>query len=115
MPGLVAGASLFVYPSLYEGFGFPVVQAMAANVPVLSSRTSCLPEIAGDAAAYVDPRSRLRNGGTVDPAAGIAGGAVQARANGSRAGGMLSLGAVRAGIARVLPGDRRLLTFKVPG
>jgi alpha-1,3-rhamnosyl/mannosyltransferase len=57
MPGLVAGASLFVYPSLYEGFGFPVVQAMAAGVPVLASRTSCLPEIAGDGAAYVDPRS----------------------------------------------------------
>jgi glycosyltransferase involved in cell wall biosynthesis len=57
MPGLVAGASLFVYPTLYEGFGFPVVQAMAANIPVLVSRTSCLPEIAGDAAAYVDPRS----------------------------------------------------------
>jgi alpha-1,3-rhamnosyl/mannosyltransferase len=57
MPGVVAGASLFVYPSLYEGFGFPVVQAMAANVAVLSSRTSCLPEIAGDGAVYVDPRS----------------------------------------------------------
>lgn len=57
MPGLVAGAALFVYPSLYEGFGFPVVQAMAANVAVLCSGTSCLPEIAGDAAAYVDPRS----------------------------------------------------------
>jgi alpha-1,3-rhamnosyl/mannosyltransferase len=57
MPGLIAGAALFVYPSLYEGFGFPVVQAMAANVPVLSSRTSCLPEIGGDAAVYVDPRS----------------------------------------------------------
>jgi alpha-1,3-rhamnosyl/mannosyltransferase len=57
LPGLVAGASLFVYPSLYEGFGFPVVQAMAANVAVLLSRNSCLPEIAGDAAAYVDPRS----------------------------------------------------------
>jgi glycosyltransferase involved in cell wall biosynthesis len=57
MPGLLAGASLFVYPSLYEGFGFPLVQAMAAKVAVLSSRTSCLPEIAGDAAAYVDPRS----------------------------------------------------------
>ena len=57
MPGLVAGAALFVYPSLYEGFGFPVVQAMAAKVAVLSSRTSCLPEIAGDAAALVDPRS----------------------------------------------------------
>jgi len=57
MPGLVAGAALFVYPSLYEGFGFPVVQAMAANVAVLSSQTSCLPEIAGDGAAYMDPRS----------------------------------------------------------
>jgi alpha-1,3-rhamnosyl/mannosyltransferase len=57
MPGLVAGASLLVYPSLYEGFGFPVVQAMAANVAVLSSRTSCLPEVAGDAAVFVDPRS----------------------------------------------------------
>ena len=57
MPGLVAGASLFVYPSLYEGFGFPLVQAMAANVAVLVSRTSCLPEIAGDAAAFVDPLS----------------------------------------------------------
>ena len=57
LPDLVAGASLFVYPSLYEGFGFPVVQAMAANVPVLSSRTSCLPEIGGEAAIYADPRS----------------------------------------------------------
>jgi len=57
LPGVVAGAYLFVYPSLYEGFGFPLVQAMAANVAVLSSRTSCLPEIAADAAVYVDPRS----------------------------------------------------------
>jgi len=57
MPGLVAGASLFVYPSLYEGFGFPLVQAMAARVPALVSQTSCLPEIAGDAAAFVDPLS----------------------------------------------------------
>jgi len=57
MPGLIAGATLFVYPSLYEGFGFPVVQAMAANVPVLCSNTSCLPEVAGGAAALADPRS----------------------------------------------------------
>lgn len=57
LPGLVAGASLFVYPSLYEGFGFPVVQAMAAGVPVLTSNNSCLPEIAGDAAVLVDPHS----------------------------------------------------------
>jgi alpha-1,3-rhamnosyl/mannosyltransferase len=57
LPGLVAGASVFVYPSLYEGFGFPVVQAMAAGVAVLTSNTSCLPEVAGDGALLVDPGS----------------------------------------------------------
>ncbi len=57
LPGLIAGAALFVYPSLYEGFGFPVAQAMAAGAPVVTSNTSCLPEITGDAAALVDPRS----------------------------------------------------------
>ena len=57
MPGLVAGATLLAYPSLYEGFGFPVVQAMAAGVAVVTSNNSCLPEIAGDAALLVDPRS----------------------------------------------------------
>jgi glycosyltransferase involved in cell wall biosynthesis len=57
LPGLVAGASAFVYPSLYEGFGFPVAQAMAAGVPVITSNTSCLPEVAGDGALLVDPRS----------------------------------------------------------
>jgi glycosyltransferase involved in cell wall biosynthesis len=57
LPALVAGATIFVYPSLYEGFGFPVVQAMAAGVPVVTSNTSCLPEIAGDAAVLAHPRS----------------------------------------------------------
>jgi glycosyltransferase involved in cell wall biosynthesis len=57
LPGLMAGATAFIYPSLYEGFGFPVAQAMAAGVPVITSNTSCLPEIAGGAALLVDPRS----------------------------------------------------------
>jgi glycosyltransferase involved in cell wall biosynthesis len=57
MPGLVAGATALVYPSLYEGFGFPVVEAMAAGAPVLTANTSCLPEIAGDAALFADPLS----------------------------------------------------------
>lgn len=54
---LTAAASVFAYPSLYEGFGFPVAQAMAAGVPVVTSNVSSLPEIAGDAALLVDPRS----------------------------------------------------------
>lgn len=59
MPGLFAGATAFVYPSLYEGFGFPVAQAMAARVPVLTSANSCLPEVAGPGAITVDPRSPI--------------------------------------------------------
>lgn len=54
---LTAAATVFAYPSLYEGFGFPVAQAMAAGVPVITSNISALPEIAGDAAILVDPRS----------------------------------------------------------
>jgi glycosyltransferase involved in cell wall biosynthesis len=57
LPGLTAGAAAFVYPSLYEGFGIPVAQAMAAGVPVITSNTSCLPEIADEGALLVDPRS----------------------------------------------------------
>ena len=58
LPALTAGATVFVYPSLYEGFGFPVVQAMAAGTPVITSNVSSLPEVAGDAALLFDPRSQ---------------------------------------------------------
>jgi glycosyltransferase involved in cell wall biosynthesis len=53
---LYAGAAAFAYPSLYEGFGLPVLEAMAAGAPVLTSSISSLPEVAGDAAVLVDPR-----------------------------------------------------------
>ncbi len=52
---LYAGAAAFAYPSLYEGFGLPVLEAMAAGAPVLTSNVSSLPEVAGDAALLVDP------------------------------------------------------------
>jgi glycosyltransferase involved in cell wall biosynthesis len=60
---LTAAAMIFAYPSLYEGFGFPVAQAMAAGVPVITSNVSSLPEVTGNAALLVDPRSTsdLRN------------------------------------------------------
>jgi glycosyltransferase involved in cell wall biosynthesis len=54
---LIKGASLAVVPSLYEGFSLPMVEAMACGVPTIASRTSCLPEISGNALAYFDPLS----------------------------------------------------------
>ncbi len=54
-PALYAMASVFVYPSLYEGFGFPVLEAMACGIPVITSSRSSLPEIADNAAYYVNP------------------------------------------------------------
>ncbi len=56
LPALYALATLFVYPSLYEGFGLPVAEAMACGTPVVTSNASSLPEVAGDAALYFDPR-----------------------------------------------------------
>jgi alpha-1,3-rhamnosyl/mannosyltransferase len=55
LPALMAGARLFVYPSLYEGFGLPILEAMASGTPVICSNASTLPEVAGTAAAFHDP------------------------------------------------------------
>ncbi len=57
LPLVYAGASVFVFPSLYEGFGMPVLEAMAGGAPVVTSNLSALPEVTGDAALLVDPRS----------------------------------------------------------
>lgn len=54
-PYLLAGAKIFIYPSIYEGFGIPVLEALACGVPTITSNVSSMPEIAGDAALLIDP------------------------------------------------------------
>ena len=56
LPALYSGARAFVLPSLYEGFGLPVLEAMSCGAPVITSNTSSLPEVAGDAAILVSPQ-----------------------------------------------------------
>jgi glycosyltransferase involved in cell wall biosynthesis len=55
LPALYSAAAVFAYPSLYEGFGLPILEAFASGTPVITSTASCLPEVAGDAALLVSP------------------------------------------------------------
>jgi glycosyltransferase involved in cell wall biosynthesis len=59
MFSLYAGAECFVFPSYYEGFGLPILEAFEADCPVLLANASCFPEIAGNAAIYFDPKDRI--------------------------------------------------------
>jgi len=58
LPALYSAATLFVYPSLYEGFGLPVLEAMACGTPVIASNRSALPEVVGQAGLLVDPQDK---------------------------------------------------------
>ena len=66
LAGLYSGARAFVFPSLYEGFGFPVLEAMAGGTPVICANTSSLPEVAGEAALLVDPASTADLAGAIE-------------------------------------------------
>jgi glycosyltransferase involved in cell wall biosynthesis len=57
LPSITAAARVFAYPSFYEGFGFPIAQAMAAGVPVITSNVSSMPEVAGAGGILIDPHS----------------------------------------------------------
>jgi glycosyltransferase involved in cell wall biosynthesis len=54
-PAIYQGAQLFVYPSLFEGFGIPLVEALESGIPVITSKGSCFTEAAGPDSVYVDP------------------------------------------------------------
>lgn len=74
VPGLIAGATAAVVPSLYEGFGLPALEAMAAGTPVVASNASALPEVVGDGGLLVEPTARgLADGviAVVDGGSGI--------------------------------------------
>jgi glycosyltransferase involved in cell wall biosynthesis len=64
--GVLAGARCFLYPSLHEGYGFPPLEAMACGAPVVTSATSSLPEVIGDAGLLVDPRDPEAVAGAVE-------------------------------------------------
>jgi len=85
MPSLVAGAEVVVVPSLYEGFGLPALEAMAANVPVVAAATSSLPEVVGDAGMLVAPTGPAIAAGLLDATGG------------SRLDAMIAAGRARAG------------------
>jgi glycosyltransferase involved in cell wall biosynthesis len=57
LPSLYRGAKALIFPSLYEGFGLPILEAMACGTPVVTSNVTAMPETAGNAALFVDPRS----------------------------------------------------------
>ena len=57
LPAIYQGASMLWFPSFSEGFGLPIVEAMASGIPVITSSVSCMPEIAGDAALFIDPQN----------------------------------------------------------
>lgn len=66
-------AEAFIYPSIYEGFGFPPLEAMAEDCPVISSNTSSMPEVIGDAAEYFDPHSVDSMAQAIDSVVGSSG------------------------------------------
>ncbi len=66
MSGVYSAASVFVFPSLYEGFGLPILEAFACGAPVVTSDTSSMPEVAGDAARLVDPLDPAALGAAIE-------------------------------------------------
>jgi glycosyltransferase involved in cell wall biosynthesis len=66
LAGLYRACAVFCFPSLYEGFGLPVLEAMAAGAPVVTSQVSSLPEVGGDAVVYVDPEDEVAIGAALE-------------------------------------------------
>ena len=70
LPLWYSAADVFVYPSIYEGFGLPVLEAMACGTPVITSNVSSLPEVAGDAGLMIAPNDIAGLAGAIDMVVG---------------------------------------------
>ena len=103
-------AGVFVFPSLYEGFGLPPLEAMASGTPVVTSNVSSLPEVAGDAAVLVDPYDPAGDRRRHLPRADRRAAAARHGAQGDRARGPVLVGAVGAARARDLRRGRRVVS-----
>ena len=106
-------ASVFVFPSLYEGFGLPPLEAMACGTPVVTSNVSSLPEVVGDAAVLVDPVRRALDRGRHQAGAGRRGAArgsvgARARRGRSRSRGSEAARRVRQIYREVTASERRV-------
>ena len=115
LAALLAGATVLAYPSLYEGFGFPPLQAMRAGVPVVATRAGSLPEVLGDGALLVDPGDHDGLVAALDACLGDE--ALRARlvAAGTAWSARLLVGALRRGARGALPrrrGRRRWLSAR---
>ena len=112
-------AGVFVFPSLYEGFGLPPLEAMASGTPVITSNVSSLPEVVGDAALLIDPlrsgRDRQRHAPGADGSCAPRGSPRSADSCGSRSsrGTARSAGSTRS-TKRCSPGDRPVARSGVP-
>lgn len=82
LAGLYQHAAAFIYPSLYEGFGLPPLEAMSQGCPVISSNTSSLPEVLGDAPEYFDPNDNTDLGRALERVLNDAGRAAELKASG---------------------------------
>ena len=103
-------ASVFVFPSLYEGFGLPPLEAMACGTPVVTSNVSSLPEVTGDAALLVDPYSAEEIADGDAPRADRRRAAIRSQRAGARPGARVLMGAIGAARSPDLRRGRALMT-----
>ena len=109
LPWWYRAADLFIYPSLFEGFGLPVLEAMACGTPTVTSATSSLPEVAGDAALLVEAEDTQALAAAIDQVLGDPPLAAELSRRGLGAGSAVQLGAhrIRNGRAVLHPARRR--------